>query len=462
LAQAFARLFSSSSASHPTSCTAMVAWVDLASPALVATWPAQAELSAQLPSFLTDGPFSPGGCFAGQVVLARYGGSDRFCWARVLRVYGNRDGVRLCNVEWLRPPAEDKQTIGCYVCEDSSDDTDHCWGLLVDADLRLPPFLLPLQHGESFLPSDAWTSTRSNTSTLTPEFGTPSPRREDCDSDDESYELESRDGAASYHSFKLVDVDEQDDCDVLENWSDLEESEESVTLCEYGEHGCGKPSIVNEVQSHRAVLDAVVPAPIFHPGVVRPALALPRHEPLMEAPKIQGPVAQELDREFQRVLSRSGRFEAYPKEPLHPEPPTATVPRTAIPEPLLEVPTWSIASSAYTLNSIGTSESCSSLRSGVQPRDALMCRLYAQLLQSASGMALASIFQAFGAVLPQFSCMDHEMLLAAEASTELDLGNNCTDPEMVEMPLVNGRLAGTNIQRGVEVGSTHSSSMRCA
>jgi len=72
---------------------------------------------------------------AGDVVLAKYGATNSFFWAKVTRVYRAR-GSMVCDLSWLRPQAG---TPGgkLYACSAGHDETDHGEGLLLQL-LRRP------------------------------------------------------------------------------------------------------------------------------------------------------------------------------------------------------------------------------------------------------------------------------------------------------------------------------------
>eukprot|EP00931_Biecheleriopsis_adriatica_P079309 TRINITY_DN52713_c0_g1_i1.p1 TRINITY_DN52713_c0_g1~~TRINITY_DN52713_c0_g1_i1.p1 ORF type:complete len:284 (-),score=58.97 TRINITY_DN52713_c0_g1_i1:112-918(-) len=60
---------------------------------------------------------------AGEVVLAKYGQTERFYWAKVMRVFKS-GGQDLCDLGWLRPQAGSPGGP-LYVCSDGHDETLH-------------------------------------------------------------------------------------------------------------------------------------------------------------------------------------------------------------------------------------------------------------------------------------------------------------------------------------------------
>lgn len=59
-----------------------------------------------------------------EVVLAKYGQTERYYWATVARVYKASNGEELCDIGWLRPQAGSPGGP-CYVCSDEHDETLH-------------------------------------------------------------------------------------------------------------------------------------------------------------------------------------------------------------------------------------------------------------------------------------------------------------------------------------------------
>jgi len=77
------------------------------------------------------------GCRRGDVVLAKYGNTSRFFWARVKKVYKSNTGDSLCDVEWVRPQAG--APVGkLYALHANVDETCHGDGIQLFKNVRRP------------------------------------------------------------------------------------------------------------------------------------------------------------------------------------------------------------------------------------------------------------------------------------------------------------------------------------
>lgn len=78
------------------------------------------------------------GCFArGDVVMAKYGKTNCFYWAKVLKLYKNGSGMQLCDIQWLRPQAG-APVEKTYVLHDGHDETLQGDGLTISVFVRRP------------------------------------------------------------------------------------------------------------------------------------------------------------------------------------------------------------------------------------------------------------------------------------------------------------------------------------
>lgn len=337
-------------------------------------------------------------CFyPSQVVLARFRGSGRICWARILRLYHDHNGVHRCDVEWLRPPWGRKDEVGGYVIEDGDDDTDDREALLVEMDLHLPPKPMAeksatpgkddtLGRSLSFL-----SSTASPTSPASPLFdqevscasGATTPRCTNADQLGEEVPVE-------YKSFRLSPLGDE--------------------TRHNGLGGCGEEACTA--------------------GIAWPELIVLDGAPLLRAPEITGALKEELAHELSYGIAGCGALVGR----------AAVLASEASEDSCVPVPSKPTESGARGgrvpgLVELAVSES---FGSDVLLRDPLITRLY-QLVEAGSGAALGRLMKALEAMLP--SCTEQASLLAQDRAMEFEVSPVCASPELVATPEV-GEVAG--------------------
>merc|ERR1719379_2999157 len=93
--------------------------------------------ASSTPSGKTSPSVGSSSFFPGDVVLAIYGKTKSFYWAKVKKIYRDTSGVEFCNVQWLRPQAG--AHVGTlYVLHDGYDETQHGDGLMSSTHVRRP------------------------------------------------------------------------------------------------------------------------------------------------------------------------------------------------------------------------------------------------------------------------------------------------------------------------------------
>lgn len=223
----------------------------------------------------------------------------------------------------------------------------------------------------------------------------------------------SRDGTASFRSFRLVEPGEV----YPGSAPPEEEQEEEAPLFEDFHDLKVSPGVKPEGEAVLPITSALLLA--HNSCIAWPQVTAPLGEPLC-APELACTLKEELAKEVKRVLDGCSGAEAWPPGPPlaedFPEPPTTTMACADGPP---------VESSRSCLSTELTSSSSSSES---ELRETLIRRLYTQLVEAASGMAMGCIMQAIETVVPSLnctsslSCMGHEMLAKNEGATELEIG----------------------------------------
>lgn len=393
-------------------------------------------------------PFPARSLSPGCVLLARYGaaGCGRFYWARVARVYRGRDGEQRCDVEWLRPRAG-SQSDGRYVCEDGSDDTDHREALLVASDLIQR---LGGRGAGSPAASEGWDAAAAQAPSAGPRppsgdaSGSPRdaaapapaavapsalPRGSPlcspmCSSgsisrrNSEEFDTPAL-GPVTFQSFRVSAPHRE------VYWEEVSGRDEEI-FCfkdvERGPHSSASThlaamEVLSEPDTDAGDLLSDEP-PLVWPEIEEPLGG----EPSLLAPQISAALQQEIIAE---IVSGSsglpGRLLANALGML-----TATGARREQ-WPSVERPKEPAKEGQATEAESQLATKCrsstrvESFASDSQLTQTFVNQLYTHLVEAASGVAVGRFLQAIGAMFPQLSCMDPELLAAGERASEFEL-----------------------------------------
>jgi len=381
---------------------------------------------------------TPPAASPGSLVLARYGeGEDRFCWARVSRLYRARGGEQRCDVEWLRPQGGSQRGDLSYVCEDGSDDTEHCQNLSASADLRRPG---PAGRGGEVSPP----SPRSSSGALEldahgslrglVELRCTSPRKVPtpcavmspvgslASTPPQSPRMGGMFSTIGCHTISLALDDQEEYCGPI-----------SYTLSPHDEEEDASPGKAKMTRTPSARLSSSGSSPSgsWPPGgsiageaECEPVFSWPTlQEPTGGAPLLEAPDLSEQLRDELRGFEANPRAKsqaAKSGEGASAEaPPGAEVARAG-------------------------------LASDIQLTQTVVDRLYSQLVEVASGVAVNGFMQALGHMYAQLNqgCTDPSLLAINESSLEFDCGRDeemrapscCRDEELLTPPRCGAEL----------------------